>query len=165
MILPFLFLGWPMLCGFCKAWVTRRDVFNTPALVPSNYTRRSMLLMSVQPPISTIACKILYLFANPCYHSPCSPRQPPPRRIAPRSHLRSIPIAVILSVAKDLLFSFLLSAHSASFLPALCFHTLAHTFATTKMTTSFFSGDCTLFSQNTRVGGTPFSRRSSLSAI
>lgn len=38
---------------------------NTPAQIPPNYPRHSMLRMSVQPPISTIACKILYSLANP----------------------------------------------------------------------------------------------------
>jgi hypothetical protein len=55
---------------------------NTPALIPSNHPRRSMLLMSVQPPISTIPCKILYLVANPVLPFPMfsSPAASPTNR-------------------------------------------------------------------------------------
>ena len=41
----------------------------------------------------------------PCYPSPCSPHHPPHRRITPCASVRSIPIGVILSLAKDLLLS------------------------------------------------------------
>jgi hypothetical protein len=41
----------------------------------------------------------------PWYPSPCSPRHPPPRRIAPRASVRFTPMGVILSRAKDLLLS------------------------------------------------------------
>ena len=90
------------------------DVFRYPTLIPPNRPRRSILLMTVQPRISTIHCKILYFLANPRYHSLCSPRPLPPRRIIPRASARSIPFGVILSVAKDPLFVFLLPAPSAS---------------------------------------------------
>jgi hypothetical protein len=62
---------------------------NTPPLTPRNYPRRSTFLMTVQPPISTIPCKILYSLANPMlpfpmFSSPAasptirSPRPRPP---------------------------------------------------------------------------------------
>ncbi|SRR5216684_2038590 len=38
----------------------------------------------------------------------------------------------------------------------LSFHTLAHSFAQSKITTLFFSSDSALFAQNTRGWGTPF---------
>ena len=70
-------------CGFCKrSGSLDRTFSNTPPLIPPNYPRRSMLLMTVQPPISTIPCAKWHKTSSPipCYHSPCSPRQPPPRQ-------------------------------------------------------------------------------------
>jgi hypothetical protein len=70
------------LLGFCKGWVIRWDVFNTPALIRPNLPRRSTHLMPIQPPISTIPCKILYLLANPVLPSPMfsSPANSPTNR-------------------------------------------------------------------------------------
>jgi len=44
---------------------TERTFSNSPTLIPPNDPRHSMLLIPVQPSISTIPCKILYSLANP----------------------------------------------------------------------------------------------------
>jgi hypothetical protein len=65
----------------------------------------SSSLQNILPPRQSV-------LASPCSFTP-SHEGPTPRRIAPHAPVRSIPIGVILSVAKDLLFALLLSARSS----------------------------------------------------
>ena len=81
---------------------------------PTNHSPFATSKPTFDPQFRPVPVKHFTSSPIPGYHVPCSPRNRPSERIGPLFPIRSIPIAVTLSAAKDLLFASLLSAHSAS---------------------------------------------------
>lgn len=129
-----LLRGWTSLCGsvYCKAGPLFASSVHQ---VPDQSVRRfnlppfNLQESPFNPQFRLFPAKYFTSSPIPCYPSPCSPRHPSFRRIVPLFSAPSVPLrlvsflpGVILpalsaaegSVAKDLLFAFLLSASSAS---------------------------------------------------